>query len=151
MKANLYDFLCVSSFCCVFLFSFFSRQNCEMLTEFSCFSFYLCGVWSEKWRTKKVPKLPNKCFIIKIMMPWFYCIQKRKQKIAFPQVLKEFHFIWILFTVRTYKYAINHFALSPSGFWIHFHAWVKNISRMTISHLKWHEQYCVWLKHFSWG
>lgn len=48
------------------------------------------------------------------MMPWFYSVRRRrvereKRKIAFPRSLGKFHFIWILFTVKTYKYVINHF------------------------------------------
>lgn len=67
LKANLYEFLCVSSS--------FSRQNCETLKEFSCFpSTVWCSVEEPKAAKKVRKKHRNKCFIIKIMMPWFYCI-----------------------------------------------------------------------------
>lgn len=55
---------------------------------------------------------PNKCSIIKIMMLWFYSlwtrgVKREKRKIASQS--RKFHFIWILFTVKTYKKVINHF------------------------------------------
>lgn len=61
---------------------------------------------------------PNKCFIIKIMMPWFHSTQEEKS--LFFVSRKFFQFIWILFIYVAHKYIKNHFSFFRRFFYRHF-------------------------------